>query len=225
MDRLTAVETRPTASQTQPELRWVDHAWRDAVCVVFSLAIWQSVAGIEWREHRTPLRRRGRARRRRIRPRPLPPARSGAHRPGHRRDERPVRHRGRPRHARGCVGRDQARRTPGRAGRRGELRGGPDLDEPGALPGQRPARHDARQPRGQRRDDGLGPLHRHPARGHVEPPRARRAGRDRAGAAAGAGPVDREGAHRPRDARRAGPPHHPDLDAGRGARVPRRPRR
>ena len=52
MDRLTAVETRPTASQTQPELRWVDHAWRDAVCVVFSLAIWQSVAGIEWREHR-----------------------------------------------------------------------------------------------------------------------------------------------------------------------------
>lgn len=52
MDRLTAVETRPTASQTQPELRWVDHAWRDLVCVAFSVMVWQTVAGIEWREHR-----------------------------------------------------------------------------------------------------------------------------------------------------------------------------
>jgi len=52
MDRLTAVETRPTASQTQPELRWVDHAWRDVLCLAFSAAVWQTVAGVEWREHR-----------------------------------------------------------------------------------------------------------------------------------------------------------------------------
>ncbi len=50
--RLTAVETRPTASQTQPELRWVDHAWRDALCVALSVAAWQTVAGVEWRAHR-----------------------------------------------------------------------------------------------------------------------------------------------------------------------------
>jgi signal transduction histidine kinase len=46
------VETRPTASQTQPELRWVDHAWRDVLCVALSVAVWQSIAGVEWREHR-----------------------------------------------------------------------------------------------------------------------------------------------------------------------------
>ena len=46
------METRPTASQTQPELRWVDHAWRDVLCVVLSVAVWQTVAGVEWREHR-----------------------------------------------------------------------------------------------------------------------------------------------------------------------------
>ncbi len=47
------METRPTASETQPVLRWVDHAWRDALCLVFSAVVWQTVAGIEWREHRT----------------------------------------------------------------------------------------------------------------------------------------------------------------------------
>ncbi|WP_242494683.1 sensor histidine kinase [Nocardioides zhouii] len=46
------METRPTASQTQPELRWVDHAWRDLLCVAFSVMVWQTVAGVEWREHR-----------------------------------------------------------------------------------------------------------------------------------------------------------------------------
>ncbi len=51
--RLTAVETRPTASETQPALRWVDHAWRDALCVAFSAVVWLNVADIEWREHRT----------------------------------------------------------------------------------------------------------------------------------------------------------------------------
>ena len=52
VDRLPAVETRPAASETQPALRWVDHAWRDALCVAFSLLVWQTVAGVEWREHR-----------------------------------------------------------------------------------------------------------------------------------------------------------------------------
>ena len=47
------METRPTASETQPALRWVDHVWRDALCVAFSALVWQTVAGIEWREHRT----------------------------------------------------------------------------------------------------------------------------------------------------------------------------
>jgi signal transduction histidine kinase len=47
------VESRPTASQTQPELRWVDHAWRDVLCLAFSVAVWQTVAGVEWREQRT----------------------------------------------------------------------------------------------------------------------------------------------------------------------------
>ena len=47
------METRPTPSETQPALRWVDHAWRDVLCVVFSVAVWQTVAAIEWREHRS----------------------------------------------------------------------------------------------------------------------------------------------------------------------------
>ncbi len=47
------METRPSASETQPPLRWVDHAWRDAACLAFSVLVWQTVAGIEWREHRT----------------------------------------------------------------------------------------------------------------------------------------------------------------------------
>ena len=51
--RLTAVETRPTPSETQPALRWVDHAWRDALCVAFSAVVWLNVADLEWREHRT----------------------------------------------------------------------------------------------------------------------------------------------------------------------------
>ena len=47
------METRPTASEVQPALRWVDHAWRDALCVAFSASVWLNVAGAEWREHRT----------------------------------------------------------------------------------------------------------------------------------------------------------------------------
>ncbi|WP_307813875.1 sensor histidine kinase [Nocardioides baculatus] len=46
------METRPTAAETQPALRWMDHAWRDALCVAFSAAVWLTVADIEWREHR-----------------------------------------------------------------------------------------------------------------------------------------------------------------------------
>ncbi|HEV2797028.1 MAG TPA: histidine kinase [Nocardioides sp.] len=47
------METRPSASETQPALRWVDHAWRDALCLAISALVWQTVAGVEWREHRT----------------------------------------------------------------------------------------------------------------------------------------------------------------------------
>jgi signal transduction histidine kinase len=47
------VETRPTPAETQPPLRWVDHAWRDALCVVFSAVVWLNVAEAEWREHRS----------------------------------------------------------------------------------------------------------------------------------------------------------------------------
>ncbi|MCF6376847.1 histidine kinase [Nocardioides KLBMP 9356] len=47
------MQTRPAASETQPPLRWVDHAWRDAICVVFSAVVWLNVAEVEWREHRT----------------------------------------------------------------------------------------------------------------------------------------------------------------------------
>ena len=46
---LRAVEPRP---DTQPELTWVSHAWRYAVCLVFSAAIWQTVARAEWQDHR-----------------------------------------------------------------------------------------------------------------------------------------------------------------------------
>jgi signal transduction histidine kinase len=50
---VSAVETRPTVAETQPELTWVSHAWRYALCVAFSVAVWQPVAGTEWSEHRT----------------------------------------------------------------------------------------------------------------------------------------------------------------------------
>ncbi len=52
LDTLSAVEPRPTFSETQPELTWVSHAWRCALCLVISVGVWQSVAAIEWREHR-----------------------------------------------------------------------------------------------------------------------------------------------------------------------------
>jgi signal transduction histidine kinase len=45
------VETRPTLSETQPELTWVSHAWRYALCLAISGAVWQSIAAIEWRSH------------------------------------------------------------------------------------------------------------------------------------------------------------------------------
>ncbi|HEY0643645.1 MAG TPA: histidine kinase, partial [Nocardioides sp.] len=45
------METHPTLSETQPELTWVSHAWRYALCLVISGAVWQSIAAIEWREH------------------------------------------------------------------------------------------------------------------------------------------------------------------------------
>lgn len=46
---LSAVEPRP---DTQPELTWVSHAWRYAVCLVISAAVWQTAAAAEWRDHR-----------------------------------------------------------------------------------------------------------------------------------------------------------------------------
>jgi signal transduction histidine kinase len=49
---LSAVEPRPALTDTQPELTWVSHAWRYAICLVFSAAVWQTVAGAEWRDHR-----------------------------------------------------------------------------------------------------------------------------------------------------------------------------
>jgi signal transduction histidine kinase len=49
---LSAVETRPSHSETQPELTWASHAWRYALCLVISAAVWQSVAAVEWREQR-----------------------------------------------------------------------------------------------------------------------------------------------------------------------------
>lgn len=48
---LNAVETRPTLSETQPELTWVSHAWRYALCVAISVGVWQSIAGIERRDY------------------------------------------------------------------------------------------------------------------------------------------------------------------------------
>ena len=50
---LSGVETSPSLSETQPELTWVSHAWRYALCLVISVGVWQSVAGIELREHGT----------------------------------------------------------------------------------------------------------------------------------------------------------------------------
>ena len=52
LDTLSRVEPRPTFSETQPQLTWVSHAWRYALCVAISVGVWQSVAAIEWREHR-----------------------------------------------------------------------------------------------------------------------------------------------------------------------------
>lgn len=49
---LSAVETRPRPSETQPALTWASHAWRYGLCLVISVAVWQSVAFVEWREHR-----------------------------------------------------------------------------------------------------------------------------------------------------------------------------
>jgi signal transduction histidine kinase len=49
LDTLSAVEPRP---DTQPELTRASHAWRYAVCLVFSAAVWQTAAAAEWREHR-----------------------------------------------------------------------------------------------------------------------------------------------------------------------------
>ncbi len=49
---LMRVETRPTLSETQPALTWVSHLWRYALCVAISAAVWGSVAGTEWRDHR-----------------------------------------------------------------------------------------------------------------------------------------------------------------------------
>ena len=45
------MDHRPTLSETQPELTWVSHAWRYALCLVISGAVWQSIAALEWREH------------------------------------------------------------------------------------------------------------------------------------------------------------------------------
>jgi signal transduction histidine kinase len=46
------VEPRPSHSETQPELTRAAHAWRYALCLVVSAAVWQSVAASEWHEHR-----------------------------------------------------------------------------------------------------------------------------------------------------------------------------
>lgn len=47
------METRPAPEETQPELTWSAHAWRYLACLVFSISLWSSVAGVEWREQRT----------------------------------------------------------------------------------------------------------------------------------------------------------------------------
>lgn len=48
---LSAVEPRPALSETQPELTWVSQAWRYALAIVISAAVWQTVAVTQWREH------------------------------------------------------------------------------------------------------------------------------------------------------------------------------
>jgi signal transduction histidine kinase len=45
------VDPRPTLSETQPALTWVSHAWRYALRLVISGAVWQTIAAIEWRGH------------------------------------------------------------------------------------------------------------------------------------------------------------------------------
>ena len=47
---LSAVETRP---DTQPELTWASHAWRYALCIAISAAVWQTVAVVQWRDNRS----------------------------------------------------------------------------------------------------------------------------------------------------------------------------
>jgi signal transduction histidine kinase len=48
---LSAVEPRPALSETQPALTWVAQAWRYALALAISAAVWQTVAVAEWREH------------------------------------------------------------------------------------------------------------------------------------------------------------------------------
>ncbi len=52
---LSAVDTRrahPEGHPGQPELTWVSHAWRYAVCLLFSALVWSNVAAVEWRDVR-----------------------------------------------------------------------------------------------------------------------------------------------------------------------------
>ncbi|GAA1923418.1 sensor histidine kinase [Nocardioides hwasunensis] len=46
------MDARPSHAETQPELTWVRHGWRLAVCVVYSGIVWSSVARTEWRDYR-----------------------------------------------------------------------------------------------------------------------------------------------------------------------------
>ena len=46
------MDTRPDLTPTRPALSWVSHAWRYAVCLVISVAVWQGVAVTEARDHR-----------------------------------------------------------------------------------------------------------------------------------------------------------------------------
>ena len=95
----------------------------------------------------------------------------------------------------------------------------PDLARPSQpFVDDRPGDHHAGQRRGQHRDDGLGPLHRHAPRDACGPPLPGRARRAEQELRVAPGPLDRAGPHRPRDARRAGAPDHPGLDAGGRAR-------
>ena len=45
------MDTRPDLTPTRPELSWVSHAWRYAVCLAISVAVWQGVAVSEARDH------------------------------------------------------------------------------------------------------------------------------------------------------------------------------